>query len=90
MKLILFVLRLANNKKSIDGVSWCTNVICGQLLVIPCVGTLREDLFRLMHDSLRHFGFDKLYASLRDASLLAKHVKGLARSLHTRCTKCNE
>lgn len=36
-------------------------------LLIPCVSDLCEQLFRLVHDSLGHFGPDKSYASVRDA-----------------------
>ena len=33
-------------------------------LVIPRMGTIREELFRLVHDSLGHFGVEKSYANL--------------------------
>jgi hypothetical protein len=35
-------------------------------LLIPQVSNLRENLFRLAHDALRHFGADKSYASLQE------------------------
>jgi hypothetical protein len=35
-------------------------------LVIPRVGDIHENLFRLTHDSLGHFGADKSYGSLHD------------------------
>jgi hypothetical protein len=35
----------------------------GDGLLIPRYGSCREDLFRLAHDSLRHFGADKAYAA---------------------------
>lgn len=36
----------------------------GDRLIIPRVGSIREELFRLAHDNLGHFGFDKSYATL--------------------------
>ncbi len=39
----------------------------GDRLLIPHTGNIREQLFRLAHDSLGHFGADKAYGSLRDA-----------------------
>lgn len=36
-------------------------------LVVPGVGSLREDLFRLAHDAVGHYGFDKSYAYLKDS-----------------------
>ncbi|GBE87360.1 Transposon Tf2-11 polyprotein [Sparassis crispa] len=38
----------------------------GDRLVIPHVLELREAIFRLAHDSLGHFGFDKSYAAIHD------------------------
>jgi hypothetical protein len=37
----------------------------GSRLLIPQVGDIRENLFRLAHDAAGHFGADKSYASLR-------------------------
>jgi hypothetical protein len=34
----------------------------GEHLVIPQTGTIHEDLFRLAHDTLRHFGARKSYS----------------------------
>ncbi|OJT07183.1 Transposon Ty3-I Gag-Pol polyprotein, partial [Trametes pubescens] len=39
----------------------------GDRLCIPRVSDLREGIFRMAHDSLGHFGFDKSYAAIRDA-----------------------
>jgi hypothetical protein len=38
----------------------------GDRLLIPRVTDIRENLFRLAHDTLGHFGADKSYALLRD------------------------
>ena len=50
------------NTKVIDGL-----IYIGSRLVVPRVGTIREDLFRAAHDNLGHFGAEKSYASLRSA-----------------------
>jgi len=48
-----------------DGIEWVDGLLyVGSQLVIPRVGTLREDIFCLTHDTLGHFGFEKSYASL--------------------------
>ena len=39
----------------------------GERLLIPQVTDIRESLFKMAHDSLGHFGVDKLYASLQNA-----------------------
>jgi Integrase zinc binding domain len=62
-----FCIKLKNAEKSIEGVHWANGLLyIGDCLIIPHVGTLREDLFHLMHDSLGHFSFDKSYATLHD------------------------
>ncbi|SJL09297.1 uncharacterized protein ARMOST_12674 [Armillaria ostoyae] len=38
----------------------------GDHLIIPCIGTLHEDLFCLAYDCLGHFGADKAYTALHD------------------------
>jgi hypothetical protein len=48
--------------KVVDGL-----IYIGSRLVVPRVGTIREDLFRMAHDSLGHFGAEKSYANLRSA-----------------------
>jgi hypothetical protein len=48
--------------KVVDGL-----IYIGSRLVVPRVGTIREDLFRAAHDTLGHFGFEKSYATLRSA-----------------------
>ena len=42
-------------------------IYIGSRLVIPRVGSIREDLFQMVHDSLGHFGAEKSYANLRSA-----------------------
>jgi hypothetical protein len=62
-----FCIKLKNAEKSIEGVHWADGLLyVRDHLVIPRMGTLREDLFYLTHDSLGHFGFNKSYATIRD------------------------
>ena len=42
-------------------------IYIGSRLVVPRVGTIREDLFQIAHDALGHFGAEKSYANLRSA-----------------------
>jgi len=60
-----FCAKLMKSPDSITGLAERDGLLyIGDHLVVPRVGTLREDLFRLAHDSLGHFGFDKSYAAL--------------------------
>lgn len=62
-----FCVKLASAESSIEGVHLDGDLLyVGNRLVIPHFGTLCEDLFRLAHDTLGHFGFEKSYSSLRD------------------------
>ena len=60
-----FAQRLLCNRESIPSVSVTDGLIfLGNRLVIPRVGGIREELFRLAHDNLGHFGSEKSYATL--------------------------
>lgn len=60
-----FCVKLQNASNSIDSVTWKNKLLyIGDCLVIPCIGSLCENLFWLAHNSLGHFGFDKSYAML--------------------------
>jgi len=60
----------------------------GHRLLIPRTGTIREDLFRLAHDTSSHFGTDKSYATLRDAYYWLNMRRDLERSYIPSCTDC--
>lgn len=60
----------------------------GDRLLIPHVGSCREDLFRLAHDALGHFGTDKAYASLRDAYYWPNMCHDLAQAYIPACFDC--
>src|SRR5882762_4307591 len=85
----LFCSKLANAKKSIDGIHCKTGLLyIGERLVIPHVGSLHEDLFRLAHDSLGHFGFEKSYAALCDAYYWPNMQHDLLEAYIPACTDC--
>ena len=63
-----FCQKLLLNRDSLPSVKVIDGLIyISSRLVIPRVGTIREDLFRMAHDSLGHFGAEKSYANLRSA-----------------------
>jgi hypothetical protein len=72
-----------------DGIEWKHGLLyISNRLVIPCVGSLREDLFRLAHDTLGHFGFEKLYNSLRDSYYWPNMRTDLQQAYIPACVDC--
>jgi hypothetical protein len=63
-------------------------IYIGSRLVIPRVGTIREDLFRAAHDTLGHFGADKSYANLRDAYYWPRMRTELEKAYVPGCDAC--
>jgi hypothetical protein len=61
--------------------------IAGRLVIPRCPG-LRENLFRLAHDALGHFGADKSYASLRTAYYWPNMRRDLEQSYIPSCPDC--
>ena len=57
-------------------------------LVVPNSGHLRETLFRLAHDNLGHFGFDKSYEALRHSYYWPKMRKELESAYVPSCIEC--
>jgi hypothetical protein len=60
----------------------------GNHLVIPHTGNLREMLFRLAHDVLGHFGFDKTYGSLRESYFWPNMRRDLEMAYVPDCAEC--
>ena len=60
----------------------------GDRLVIPHTGDIRENLFRLAHDTLEHFGMDKSYAALRDSYYWLNMRTDLEKSYIPSCEPC--
>ena len=82
-----FCLRLAQNTtpgaRLVNGLWYI-----GDRLVIPRTGDIRENLFRLAHDTLGHFGADKCYANLRDAYYWPNMRTDLEKSYVPSCSDC--
>jgi hypothetical protein len=84
-----FCQKLSSVDASIPGIR-CKNGLwyLGDRLVIPRFGTLREDLFRLAHDSLGHFGADKSYANIRNDYYWPNMHKDLETAYIPACPEC--
>ena len=57
-------------------------------LLIPCTGTLQEDLFCLAHDTTGHFGADKCYVTLCDTYYWPNMRQDLEKAYIPSCTDC--
>jgi hypothetical protein len=63
-----FCKRVMDPSFAMQGFTCANNLwYIGDQLIIPRTGTIRKDLFRLVHDNSGHFGVDKSYAKLCDA-----------------------
>jgi hypothetical protein len=60
----------------------------GDRLVIPRYGTLCEDLFRLAHDVLGHFGANKSYSSIRNCYYWLNMRRDLENAYVPACPEC--
>ncbi|GAW05905.1 reverse transcriptase-RNase H-integrase [Lentinula edodes] len=60
----------------------------GDRLIVPRVANIREELFRLAHDNLGHFGFDKSYAALREAYYWPHMRRDLEKAYVPACDEC--
>ena len=59
---------LVKAKGSVPGIQHTNGLwYVGERLIVPRAGNICETLFRLAHDVLGHFGFDKTYAALRSS-----------------------
>jgi hypothetical protein len=76
-------------KSSIPGTK-CVNGLwyVGDRLLIPRVGDICENLFRLAHDALGHFGADKSYAILRDVYYWPNMRCDLEKAYIPSCQDC--
>jgi Integrase zinc binding domain len=84
-----FCLKIKIADKLFKGIKWKGGLLyIGNRLVIPWVGSLREDLFRLAHNSLGHFGFEKSYVFLRDAYYWPNMCKDLQEAYLPACVDC--
>src|ERR1700678_1193859 len=60
----------------------------GNRLIIPNVPHIREALFFLAHDALRHFGADKSYAALRHSYYWPNMRKHIEKAYVPSCPDC--
>ena len=60
----------------------------GNRLIIPHVGDIWKTLFRLAHDVLGHFRFDKTYAALQDSYYWPNMHCDLETAYVPGCAKC--
>jgi RNase H-like domain found in reverse transcriptase/Reverse transcriptase (RNA-dependent DNA polymerase)/Integrase zinc binding domain len=84
-----FCSKLNNASVSIEGIHWDNGLLyIGDRLVIPRTGSLCEDLFRLTHDNLSHFGFEKSYAALHDSYYWPNMHCNLLEAYISACAEC--
>jgi hypothetical protein len=60
----------------------------GERMLIPRVGSIREDLFALAHDAVGHFGADKSYVALRSSYYWLNMRRDLEKSYIPSCIEC--
>jgi hypothetical protein len=56
--------------------------------MIPHIGSLCEDLFHLVHDSLGHLGFEKLYSTLHNDYYWPNMHRDLSETYIPACIEC--
>jgi Integrase zinc binding domain len=60
----------------------------GHRLLIPRMTDIHENLFKIAHDSLGHFGADKLYTSLHDTYYWPNMCRDLEQAYILSCIDC--
>ena len=60
----------------------------GDCLIIPAEGAVREQIFRLAHDTLGHFGFHKTYETIRNSYFWPNMRSDLEHSYIPSCIDC--
>ena len=80
---------LAKAKDGMPGIQLSNGLwYVGSRLIIPRMGDIRETLFRLAHDILGHFGFDKTYGSLQESFYWPNMRKELESAYVPGCVEC--
>jgi len=84
-----FCIKLTTNQSSVPGLQEESGLLyLGSRLVIPRIGQIREQLFRLTHDFLGHFGFEKSYGSLKESYYWPNMRKDLEEAYVPSCEDC--
>ncbi|THG93879.1 hypothetical protein EW026_g7472 [Hermanssonia centrifuga] len=60
----------------------------GQRLIVPRIGSLREDVFKLAHDTLGHCGGEKSYGAIRASYYWPNMRKELEQTYVPACEAC--
>lgn len=60
----------------------------GNRLIVPKYDGLHENLFRVAHDKLGHFGADKMYAALRHSYYWPNMRRDLVKAYIPSCMEC--
>jgi len=80
---------LVKARGSVPGIQHANGLwYVGERLIVPRVGDIRETLFRLAHDVLGHFGFDKTYAALRGSYYWPNMRRDLETAYVPGCPEC--
>ena len=80
---------LVEARPSLPGIKLVNSLwYVGDCLIIPCIGNVCETLFRLAHDVLGHFSFNKTCASLHKSYHWPNMRKELETSYVPRCMDC--
>ena len=85
----LFCIKLKKFPTSCPGLTIVDNLLyINRHLVIPWHGDIWQGLFILAHNSLGHFGFEKLYRSLKDSYYWPNMCKDLEKVYIPSCVAC--
>ena len=80
---------LVKAKGSVPGIQHANGLwYVGDRLIVPRAGNIREMLFRLAHNVLGHFGFDKTYAALRGSYYWPNMRRDLETAYVPGCAEC--
>jgi hypothetical protein len=83
MKSLISAKHGIENLKLVNGLWFLDNH-----LVVPKAGNLCETLFRLAHDNLGHFGFEKSYENLRHSYYWPRMHRDLELAYVPSCVEC--
>jgi len=86
-----FCQRILKNRDSFPAIKVVDGLIyIGSRLVVPRVGSIREQLFQMAHDALGHFGADKTYATLQSAYYWPRMRTELEGAYIPGCDECQQ
>jgi hypothetical protein len=84
-----FCKKITASHSNTPGITMANGLLyAGSRLIIPTVQDIRENLFRLAHDCLGHFGADKSYAALKDAYYWPNMRRDLEQAYVPGCVDC--